>query len=1367
MKQTKVFYKFIAVFLVIIMSFLAIPIQAIAQNIEIDNTNEEEILETESSEFDFIDEINTPIGQEISEGVFIVQEDISKRGHFEKHYLCSDGSYVSVSYPEAIHYLDENETWQDVDQSLTYDSSTKAYINANTDFQVSFSSEASSTDMAKMEKNGYTLSWGVQTIQSEPVDVLYAPMSRMANADPNFVLPASSVAKARVSQDDATVQINAANRLIADNDSFALPKISSQISYEDAFAGSQEISVKYTVYHNKIEEDIIIYKKGDLESVSMNMDVGMLTPIVNSNGSVDLVDANGDMQFHIGIPYMIDAEYNVCNDIQVIAVKDGSNCIITYTPNEAWFNSSDRVFPILLDPSVTTNEYASNMQDTYFEENSTADHSSEQLLYVSSNRRALIRITKLPTIEPSMPIISATLSLRFQNYISDIVTLKAGYLDWGFDFEDISYQFISQDSNLVHIKHSTAIPGDIDISFDFSSSIYHIYSDEEYCIEHGEEYRGDFVIAYESGEGTGALPPFYSTEHTTPANRPIFTVKYGYTLPEGIFNGEIYAFRNLDSFSFMSVDGNEPVNNSNVYQVWNDTSAIPTTQKFKLEYVSSTGGYILRAVASTAGSGRVLSVNRMMNNLSSNMNVRLSMYDGDISQEWLIIPNDDYSFRIVPRADMSLALTAYGYYDGTSTGTTATSEGNIFIQTFVSGKACYEWYIYDNNNNLRFPADFREDPETNYYYITNEYNGKYLHRTNSVANCQSGTVASLGINNIQWHVFNLNNGYFVIRRSDMLNYYLAPTSNENGSGVQIVYNASQTIPDNCQWVFHTASGGGVLLENKVSGYYLYAADSAANPSSVFMRPLYSVGTDDYEREVWRFIAVDRYDEVNANISFNDIVIDIDEAKYPSVNGGGADWVDPNDFTYTITSGSQYVSYNTSTHKFIGLSSGTASVTATHKITGYSATFDIKVNKNAIIIIPGIMGSELFLEDANEYFAEDMALFAQDTINDLSNYEDGYVLEDMMDYDFWDYVLNIGSISGLYNAWADSMSCDENGASKYDVYVKEYRSDDPASRSNNNCGTGNAYSYLYGELFDAFSDKYSIDLFSYDWRLSNGISASKLDDYIEHYEYDNVTLVAHSMGGLVASGYLGIGDYQRNKIDQVFYLASPLLGSPTIANIWYNEDVSFAEDAIKTYLGEDAFSKFIDVYEQLTNVLDPIQNIISNYVSIYELFPSQYYFDLTETNYILSRVTTFNWGTTVSDSEYETYEDTRNFLISYFDDFDSDLLSLAEDFWDSIFINGNHISSYVDSYYYYCVNDDRTTISHMRFHQMFYADKAIPVRLLEVANYVEDGDGLVLTSSATLAGLHPQKCIRVEDATHTSFSLLSACLIGKMLELQNN
>lgn len=100
-----------------IIALASAPIQAIALGIE----NMEQIEENE---------IDT--GYEIDKDVFLVEEDLSKRGQFEKHYLCSDGTYVSVTYPEAIHYLDDNNKWQDVDQSLSYDSATGMYPKAAT-----------------------------------------------------------------------------------------------------------------------------------------------------------------------------------------------------------------------------------------------------------------------------------------------------------------------------------------------------------------------------------------------------------------------------------------------------------------------------------------------------------------------------------------------------------------------------------------------------------------------------------------------------------------------------------------------------------------------------------------------------------------------------------------------------------------------------------------------------------------------------------------------------------------------------------------------------------------------------------------------------------------------------------------------------------------------------------------------------------------------------------------------------------------------------------------------------------------------------------------------------------------------------------
>ena len=52
---------------------------------------------------------------------YITVEDESKRGVFEKHYVLSDGSFVALSYAEAIHYLDDDGVWKEVDNELTYD----------------------------------------------------------------------------------------------------------------------------------------------------------------------------------------------------------------------------------------------------------------------------------------------------------------------------------------------------------------------------------------------------------------------------------------------------------------------------------------------------------------------------------------------------------------------------------------------------------------------------------------------------------------------------------------------------------------------------------------------------------------------------------------------------------------------------------------------------------------------------------------------------------------------------------------------------------------------------------------------------------------------------------------------------------------------------------------------------------------------------------------------------------------------------------------------------------------------------------------------------------------------------------------------
>ena len=56
------------------------------------------------------------VADEILEPV-IIAEDITKRGETEKHFICDDGSYIAVSYPEAVHEQVNGE-WVDIEYDV-------------------------------------------------------------------------------------------------------------------------------------------------------------------------------------------------------------------------------------------------------------------------------------------------------------------------------------------------------------------------------------------------------------------------------------------------------------------------------------------------------------------------------------------------------------------------------------------------------------------------------------------------------------------------------------------------------------------------------------------------------------------------------------------------------------------------------------------------------------------------------------------------------------------------------------------------------------------------------------------------------------------------------------------------------------------------------------------------------------------------------------------------------------------------------------------------------------------------------------------------------------------------------------------------
>ena len=781
--------------------------------------------------------------------VFVMAEDVSKRGEFEKHYLCSDGTFIVASYAEAIHYKNENGEWVDIDNQVSYNALTQSYRAGNQTFSAEFASISDTSKLVTMKSGEHIISWGLTTDKS-------ASSQTMVKSATSTSVSAEAVITPSVTLKNSVASTKNSKALVTDEETFKLEKVSGGIAYDKIIAGSPEISVDYSVYYNKIEEDIYINSKTDVKSISMNLSVGTLVARKNADNSVSLLDDEGEPEYTIGVPYMEDASGEILNKIKVTVSQSGSNCVITYTPDEAWLNSDERVYPILLDPSITTREYSSNIVDTYVYEGNSENHSSERknIVGIKSSKihRTFIKITNLPAIDPSMPVIGATLTLTLPSGTSSGRTAALYKLNSDWTPSTITYanqpSFTEADKIGTCPFNASTAKFVFDLTADFAS----MYNDFLAGVNYG------YVLKYDDESKTD--PDYNSTygmEQTTVAYRPLFTVTYGYSLPTELSAGGVYAFQNLGTGAYITVHNGTDANDVNVYQKSTLPANLGTNQTFKLEYVSSTGAYRLRAMCSSDANGRVLDIVKSGGYVNDGGNVQIYNPTDSLANEWFLIGAGLTTFRIIPRTNMSLSLTACPGGDGTSAGTTPTSAGNVYVATTDSNSDYQEWYIRDMSTNTVVSSGGNYGGISNgTYYINNSYTGKYMYRSPRMEyiDGKSGLISELG-NKIRWTIAYVEDGAYTIRSVEDPTLFIVP-DDLIGRIVLDPLPDGNDIPDKYLWVISTAMGGGVKIRNVATGEYLYSSGETTNLGET----LPSTSSENYDKYVWRMANVNVLNE---------------------------------------------------------------------------------------------------------------------------------------------------------------------------------------------------------------------------------------------------------------------------------------------------------------------------------------------------------------------------------------------------------------------------------------------------------------------------------------------------------------------------
>ena len=285
-------------------------------------------------------------------------------------------------------------------------------------------------------------------------------------------------------------------------------------------------------------------------------------------------------------------------------------------------------------------------------------------------------------------------------------------------------------------------------------------------------------------------------------------------------------------------------------------------------------------------------------------------------------------------------------------------------------------------------------------------------------------------------------------------------------------------------------------------------------------------------------------------------------------------LDPDPFTYCpITLGQGYFSFSipAGTYDVTASASGYSTLTKSVTVTaGETVEVNFALTEQAkvpVIVIPGIMGSELWkVEDVDdrERIWPDVA---------------GFSLQD-----------------------ADDLALTASGEDRADVTIQE--GDILRAWTLNSAWFTN----VYGKLVDCLTEESAgyvedtdLFLFSYDWRknlsVTSAVLAKRINEILAKTGAEQVDIVAHSMGGLVARYYINSSSaatpsvfYQSAaNVRKLILLATPSHGSPD------------ALIALHPELGRGP--------GMLSN--EEAQDLSANWPSAYQLLPTEEFFDLYE------------------------------------------------------------------------------------------------------------------------------------------------------------
>ena len=324
----------------------------------------------------------------------VLYEVSSNRTAYTKEYVLSNGLHMAVSYPDQVHFEKEGK-WYDIDNTLKLVDGK--YTNTENSYRAFLPEKIAEKEYITIEKDGNEISFRLLSSSTgrNETRTLRSAVSKIVEKES----PYETDGKFHPEQ---------------------LPEeLTSRLSYENVFIGTDLL---YDLTPYGLKESLVLDSLEDAADIyTFELIVGELIPKVTEDNCIELysVDNENEPVFLLPAPFLMDDKEEISTDVKVTFEKESDEgiYILSYTLPIEWISSSERAWPVVLDPAIQTEQVRTNIRDKAVYQTYNASDTLG-VLEVGKNPgfglcRSFVKFVNLPAITSSDVVVKAELWLCY------------------------------------------------------------------------------------------------------------------------------------------------------------------------------------------------------------------------------------------------------------------------------------------------------------------------------------------------------------------------------------------------------------------------------------------------------------------------------------------------------------------------------------------------------------------------------------------------------------------------------------------------------------------------------------------------------------------------------------------------------------------------------------------------------------------------------------------------------------------------------------------------------------------------------------------------------------------------------------------